>query len=99
MTIHHLQHLQNTKDRPFLRLQPVFNQMMQNVPGALKEHLGGTEAEVEDKAAAFARSNKKNPFCSDQRLLLPWTKVERKGTGAQFLDHCLAHSHLPPQLP
>ena len=71
---------------------------VQAIVDALKEHLGGTEAEVEDKAAAFARSNKKNPFCSNQRLLFPWTKIEEKGTGAQFLDHCLAHSHLPPQI-
>ena len=39
--------------------------------GALKTHLGGTKDEAGDKAAAFAKAKRTNPFAANQRLQLP----------------------------
>ena len=64
---------------------------------ALKDHLGGTVQEVDDKAAAFALAGKQNPFAEMKRSKLPWTKIEAKGI-EKLLGHCLAHSNLPPQV-
>ena len=64
---------------------------------ALKAHLGGSIDEADEKAAAFALADQKNPFVSNQRILLPWTHVERKGMkGLQ--DHCISFSGLPSQV-
>ena len=64
---------------------------------ALKEHLGGNVHEANGKAAAFARARIKNPFAETKKNKLPWTKIEDKGMEG-LLDHCLAHSNLPPQV-
>ena len=45
---------------------------------ALKAHLGGTKDEADEKAAAFADADRTNPFAVNQRLLLPWDKIEKK---------------------
>ena len=39
----------------------------------------------------------KNPFAETKKNKLPWTKIEDKGMEG-LLDHCLAHSNLPPQV-
>ena len=64
---------------------------------ALKKHLGGNVHEANGKAAAFARARIKNPFAETKKNKLPWTKIEDKGMEG-LLDHCLAHSNLPPQV-
>ena len=64
---------------------------------ALKNHLGGTMQEVDDKTAAFALAGKQNPFAEKKNKVLPWTKIEDKGM-KKLLDNCLAHSKLPPQV-
>ena len=65
---------------------------------ALKEHLGGTVEEVDEKAAAFVVAGTKNPFAANQRNLLPWTKIEGKGM-KNLEDHCRFFSNLPTQVP
>ena len=64
---------------------------------ALKNHLGGSVQEVDGKAAAFALARNKNPFAEMKKNKLPWSKIEDKGM-EDLLDHCLAHSNLPPQV-
>ena len=39
----------------------------------------------------------KNPFAEMKNNKLPWSKIEGKGM-EDLLDHCLAHSNLPPQV-
>ena len=46
---------------------------------ALKAHFGGGIDEAGEKAAAFADDDQTNPFAANQRLLLPWTKIAKKG--------------------
>ena len=53
--------------------------------------------EADGKAAAFALARTKNPFAETKKNKLPWTKIEDKGMEG-LLDHCLAHSNLPPQV-
>ena len=65
---------------------------------ALKEHLGGTVEEVDEKAAAFVVAGTKNPFAANQRNRLPWTKIGDKGM-KKLRGHCLFFSRLPPQVP
>ena len=64
---------------------------------ALKDHLGGTVQEADDKAAAFALAGKQNPFAEKKNKVLPWAKIEAKGM-KKLLGHCLAHSNLPAQV-
>ena len=49
--------------------------------GALKAHLGGpkTKPATSDKTAAFVKAKQTNPFAANQRLQLPWSKIEKKG--------------------
>ena len=65
--------------------------------GALKAHYGGTIDEAGEKAAAFADTDQSNPFAANQRILLPWTHVERKGLEGLHA-HCICFSGLPPQV-
>ena len=65
---------------------------------ALKEHLGGTVEEVDEKAAAFVVAGTKNPFAANQRIKLPWTKIGDKGM-KNLEDHCRFFSNLPTQVP
>ena len=65
---------------------------------ALKAHLGGaTKGEAGDKAAAFAKAKRTNPFAANQRLQLPWNKIEKKGM-KNLRAHCISFSGLPPQV-
>ena len=64
---------------------------------ALKDHLGRTVQEVDDKAAAFALAGKQKPFAEKKNKVLPWTKIGDKGM-KKLLDHCLAHYKLPLQV-
>ena len=63
---------------------------------ALKAHLGGTIDDADRKAAAFADADRTNPFSGNQRLLLPWDNIEKKGM-PHLRAHCLHFSNLPPQ--
>ena len=67
------------------------------IADAPKDHLEGTVQEIDDKDAAFALAGKQNPFAEKKNKVLPWTKIEAKGM-KKLLDHCLAHSNLPPQV-
>ena len=64
---------------------------------ALKAHLGETKDEADEKAAAFAGGDRTNPFAVNQRLLLPWDKIETKGM-PHLRAHCMHFSNLPPQV-
>ena len=46
---------------------------------ALKARLGGTKDEAGDETAAFAKAKRTNPFAANQRLQLPWDKIEKEG--------------------
>ena len=62
---------------------------------ALKAHLGGTKDEAGDKAAAFAKTKRTNPFAANQRLQLPWNKIEKNGM-KNLRAHCTSFLGLPP---
>ena len=64
---------------------------------ALKAHLGGTIDEAGEKATAFADEDQTNPFAANQHLLLPWTKIEKKGM-KNLHAHRISFSGLPPQV-
>ena len=64
---------------------------------ALKAHLGGTIDEAGEKAAAFADDDQTNPFAANQHLLVPWTKIAKKGM-KNLQAHCISSSGLPPQV-
>ena len=53
--------------------------------------------EADEKAAAFADGDRTNPFAVNQRLLLPWDKIEAKGM-PHLRAHCMHFSNLPPQV-
>ena len=56
---------------------------------ALKAHLGGGKDEAGDKAAAFAKAKRTNPFAAIQRLRLPWNKIAKKGM-KNLRAHCIS---------
>ena len=64
---------------------------------ALKAHFGGTKDEADEKAATFADDDQTNPFAANQRLLLPWNKIAKKGMKTLHA-HCIFFSGLPPQV-
>ena len=56
----------------------------------------GKKDDADKKAAAFADADRTNPFSGNQRLLLPWDNIEKKGM-PHLRAHCLHFSNLPPQ--
>ena len=59
--------------------------------------LGGGIGEAGEKAAAFADADQTNSFAANQRLLLPWKKIAKKGMKNLHV-HCISFSGLPPQV-